>query len=85
MAIGDDPTLQLMGVVPATERALARAGLALPDLDWIEINEAFAAVVLAWARELEPESLEACLLEAGQRGRKFRRLSADDVRGLLGA
>lgn len=55
VAIGDDPTLQLMGVVPATERALARAGLALSDLDWIEINEAFAAVVLAWAQELEPD------------------------------
>ncbi|GMQ87974.1 MAG: thiolase family protein [Gammaproteobacteria bacterium] len=55
VAIGDDPTLQLMGVVPATKMALARAQLALTDLDWIEINEAFACVVLAWAQELGPD------------------------------
>ncbi|GMR04032.1 MAG: thiolase family protein [Gammaproteobacteria bacterium] len=55
VAIGDDPTLQLMGVVPATKMALARAQLALTDLDWIEINEAFACVVLAWAQELAPD------------------------------
>ena len=55
VAVGDDPTLQLMGVVPATKMALARAQLALSDLDWIEINEAFACVVLAWAQELEPD------------------------------
>jgi acetyl-CoA acyltransferase len=52
VAIGDDPTLQLAGVIPATRLALERAGLAIADLDWIEINEAFATVVLAWAREL---------------------------------
>jgi acetyl-CoA acyltransferase len=52
VAIGDDPTLQLAGVIPATHLALERAGLAIADLDWIEINEAFATVVLAWAREL---------------------------------
>jgi len=54
VVIGDDPTLQLMGVVPATKMALARAQLALTDLDWIEINEAFACVVLVWAQELGP-------------------------------
>ena len=53
--MGDDPTLQLMGVVPATKKALAHAGLTMADMDWIEINEAFAAVVLAWERELEPD------------------------------
>lgn len=52
VAVGDDPTLQLMGVIPATQKALARAGLTLGDLDWIEVNEAFASVVLAWAKEL---------------------------------
>ena len=52
LAVGDDPTLQLMGVIPATRRALERAGLSLANIDWIEINEAFACVVLAWAREL---------------------------------
>ncbi len=55
IAMGDDPTLQLMGVVPATKKALAHAGLTMADMDWIEINEAFAAVVLAWERELEPD------------------------------
>ena len=55
VAIGSDPVLQLDGVIAATRRALQRAGLALRDIDWIEINEAFAAVVLAWARELDPD------------------------------
>lgn len=52
VAVGDDPTLQLAGVIPATQKALARAGLTLKDIDWIEINEAFATVVLSWAKEL---------------------------------
>jgi acetyl-CoA acyltransferase len=52
---GDDPTLQLTAVVPATHRALQRAGLTIQDLDWIEINEAFATVVLMWARELKSD------------------------------
>jgi acetyl-CoA acyltransferase len=55
VAIGDDPTMQLMGVIPATRLALARAGISMADLDRIEINEAFATVVLAWARELKPD------------------------------
>ncbi len=52
VVVGDDPTLQLMAVVPATHRALARAGLAMKDIDWFEVNEAFATVVIAWQREL---------------------------------
>ncbi|WP_144657966.1 thiolase family protein [Achromobacter dolens] len=52
VAIGSDPVLQLTGVIPATERALAHAGLQLADIDWIEINEAFASVVLAWLKTL---------------------------------
>lgn len=55
VVVGSDPVLQLSGVIPATHRALARAGLRLADLDWIEINEAFATVVLAWAREFDPD------------------------------
>jgi acetyl-CoA acetyltransferase family protein len=55
IVVGSDPTLQLDGVIAATRRALERAGLALRDIDWIEVNEAFASVVLAWARELEPD------------------------------
>jgi acetyl-CoA acetyltransferase family protein len=55
VAVGDDPTMQLTGVIPATRLALKRAGLSMDDLDWIEINEAFATVVLSWADELEPD------------------------------
>ena len=55
VVVGDDPTMQLMGVIPATRIALQRAGIGIRDLDWIEINEAFAAVVLSWARELDPD------------------------------
>lgn len=55
VAVGDDPTMQLTGVIPATRKALNRAGLTLADVDWIEINEAFASVVLAWAHEFEPD------------------------------
>ena len=52
---GDDPTLQLTAVIPAARKALERAHLSLADIDWIEINEAFATIVLAWARELKPD------------------------------
>jgi acetyl-CoA acetyltransferase family protein len=55
VVIGSDPTMQLDGVIPATKLALEKAGLSLSDLDWIEINEAFATVVLSWARALEPD------------------------------
>jgi acetyl-CoA acetyltransferase family protein len=53
VAVGDDPTLQLAGVVPATRKALERAGLSIGDIDWVEINEAFASVVLYWAKEMK--------------------------------
>ena len=55
VAVGSDPTLQLTGVIPATRLALAKAGLTIGDLDWIEINEAFATVVLSWAQELNAD------------------------------
>jgi acetyl-CoA acyltransferase len=55
VAIGEDPVMQLTGVIPATRLVLKKAGLGIDDLDWIEINEAFASVVLAWADELEPD------------------------------
>lgn len=47
----DDPSLALMAIAPATKMALNRCGLRIEDIDWIEINEAFSTVVLAWARE----------------------------------
>ena len=52
---GVDPVLMLTGVIPATEKVLERAGLGLDDVDVVEINEAFASVVLAWGREVEPD------------------------------
>ncbi len=55
VAVGGDPKMQLMEVIPATKEALKRAGLSLPDIDVIEINEAFACVVLAWAKEFKPD------------------------------
>jgi acetyl-CoA C-acetyltransferase len=52
---GDSPIMMLTAPIPATRHALAKAGLSLADLDLIEINEAFASVVLAWAKELEAD------------------------------
>ncbi|MGV0677487.1 thiolase family protein [Mycolicibacterium fortuitum] len=50
--VGSDPLYMLTGVIPATEKVLARAGLTLADIDLFEVNEAFAPVVLAWARDI---------------------------------
>src|SRR6185295_18866641 len=49
---GVDPVIMLTGPIPATRNVLARAGMKLADIDAIEINEAFAPVILAWEREL---------------------------------
>ncbi|MEU1275536.1 thiolase family protein [Streptomyces sp. NPDC005799] len=56
---GSDPLLMLTGVVPATQKLLARAGLRIEDIDAYEVNEAFAPVPLMWQRELDadPERL----------------------------
>jgi acetyl-CoA acyltransferase len=48
---GVDPVTMLTGPIPATTKVLERAGLTLEDMDLIEINEAFASVVLAWQKE----------------------------------
>src|SRR3954469_6484190 len=53
--VGVDPVLMLTGPIDATHKVFERAGLAMSDVDTIEINEAFASVVLAWERELKPE------------------------------
>ncbi|OZF06158.1 acetyl-CoA acetyltransferase [Rhodococcus sp. 15-1154-1] len=50
--IGDDPLLMLTGPIPATEKVLKKAGLTLADISAFEVNEAFASVPLAWAKEL---------------------------------
>jgi acetyl-CoA acyltransferase len=53
--VGSDPVLMLDGPIPATRQVLARAGLRLDQVDAIEINEAFASVVLAWQHEFQPD------------------------------
>jgi acetyl-CoA acetyltransferase family protein len=52
---GEDPVLMLSAPIPATGRVLTRAGLKLEDIDRIEINEAFASVVLAWQKETKAD------------------------------
>ncbi|EHR62854.1 acetyl-CoA C-acetyltransferase [Saccharomonospora cyanea] len=49
---GSDPTIMLTGPTPATEKVLAKAGLTVDDIDLFELNEAFAAVVLKWMKDL---------------------------------
>ena len=53
--VGVDPVLMLTGPIDATRRILERTGLTMNDIDTVEINEAFASVVLAWERELQPD------------------------------
>jgi acetyl-CoA acyltransferase len=53
--VGVDPVMMLTGPIPATKKLLDRNGMQIGDLDLIEINEAFASVVAAWRRELEPD------------------------------
>jgi acetyl-CoA acyltransferase len=55
VVVGTDPVLMLDGPIPATRMALEKAGLSLDDMDVIEINEAFASVVLGWQREIQPD------------------------------
>lgn len=52
VVVGSDPTMMLDGVIPATRKVLQRSGLTLDQIDRVEINEAFAPVVLAWQKEL---------------------------------
>ena len=53
--LADDPVYMLSAPIPATRRALEKAGMTLDDIDLVEINEAFASVVLAWAKELDAD------------------------------
>jgi acetyl-CoA C-acetyltransferase len=53
--VGVDPVLMLTGPIDATRRLLDRTSLTMDDIDVVEINEAFASVVLAWERELKPD------------------------------
>jgi acetyl-CoA acyltransferase len=53
--VGVDPVIMLTGPIPATQKLLERNGMAMDDIDLVEINEAFASVVAAWRRELDPD------------------------------
>lgn len=52
VVVGSDPLYMLTGVIPATQKVLARSGLKLSDIDLFEVNEAFAPVVLSWAHDV---------------------------------
>ncbi len=52
---GVDPVTMLTGPIPATKKVLERAKMSIDDIDLVEINEAFASVVLAWEKELHPD------------------------------
>jgi acetyl-CoA acyltransferase len=53
--VGVDPVIMLTGPIPATRKLLDRNGMKISDVDLIEINEAFASVIAAWRREIEPD------------------------------
>ena len=53
--VGVDPVIMLTGPIPATRKLLERNGMEIDDIDLIEVNEAFASVVAAWRRELDPD------------------------------
>jgi acetyl-CoA acetyltransferase family protein len=53
--VGVDPVTMLTGPIPATRKILERNGMAIGDIDLFEVNEAFASVVAAWRRELDPD------------------------------
>lgn len=61
-ARGADPVFMLTGPIPATRYALEKTGLSIDDIDTVEINEAFAPVVLAWLKEIkaDPEKVNPC-------------------------
>jgi acetyl-CoA acyltransferase len=52
---GVDPVTMLTGPIPSTSKALEKSGLSIDDIDLFEVNEAFASVVLAWAKEHNPD------------------------------
>ena len=64
---GADPVWMLTAPMPATERALAKAGMRIGDIDLVEINEAFASVVLAWLAETGADLPRSTSTEAPSR------------------
>jgi acetyl-CoA acetyltransferase family protein len=53
--VGVDPVIMLTGPIPATRKLLERNGMEIDDIDLVEVNEAFASVVAAWRREIDPD------------------------------
>jgi acetyl-CoA acetyltransferase family protein len=53
--VGVDPVMMLTGPIPATHKILQRGGMTMDDIDLFEVNEAFASVLAAWRRELDPD------------------------------
>jgi acetyl-CoA acyltransferase len=53
--VGVDPVIMLTGPIPATRKLLERNGMTVGDVDLFEVNEAFASVLAAWRRELDPD------------------------------
>ncbi len=80
---GVDPVTMLTGPIPATKKVLERAGLTLDDIDLIEINEAFASVVLAWQKELDVDlskvNVNGGAIALGPPARRVRRETVRDV------
>jgi acetyl-CoA acyltransferase len=65
---GTDPVTMLKGPIPATEKILARSGLSIDDIDLFEVNEAFASVVLAWAKTYGGGDMGALLARTNVNG-----------------
>ena len=65
VVVGSDPELMLDGPIEATRRALAKAGLTIDQIDAVEINEAFASVVLAWAKAHKLTDLSRVNIQGG--------------------
>jgi acetyl-CoA C-acetyltransferase len=63
--VGTEPTIMLVGPAPASKKALNKAGMEVKDIDLFEVNEAFAAVVMRFMREMEIESLENLNVNGG--------------------
>ncbi|MFQ5435605.1 MAG: acetyl-CoA C-acetyltransferase [Anaerolineae bacterium] len=63
--VGDEPTIMLTGPAPASKKALRKAGMALGDIDLFEVNEAFAAVVLKFMREMGIDSTDHINVNGG--------------------
>jgi acetyl-CoA C-acetyltransferase len=63
--VGTEPTIMLVGPGPASHKALAKAGMNIGDIDLIEVNEAFAAVVLRFLRDMRLDSLDNVNVNGG--------------------